>query len=129
MPDRFDLRLHVGPPGGANRLGGADGEPGAVVARRVVQARRRAAARGHGLNASLRSAELDVVAPLTPPASRLLEHPVRSGKLTGRGVERVRRVARTIADLAGHDGALGEEHVAPAVAVRVPARATTAVAS
>ena len=59
----------------------------------------------------------------------MLEHLVRSGKLTGRGVERIRRVARTIADLAGHAGILDEGHVATAVAVRVPTRGDTAVAS
>lgn len=127
--DRFDLRLHVGPPDPSRMLGQPDGEPSAVVARRVVAARGLAAERGHGLNASLRSADLDAVAALTRPASRMLEHLVRTGALTGRGVERIRRVARTIADLAGDTGILDEGHVATAVAVRVPARSGDAVAS
>jgi magnesium chelatase family protein len=38
--------------------------------------------------------------------------------LTGRGLGRVRRVARTIADLGGHDGALAVEHLSAALALR-----------
>ena len=128
--DRFDLRLEVGRPDAADLLGPADGESTAVVAARVARARAMAASRGVTTNASLASAALDVVAPLEPPARRLLERMVRTGRLTARGMHRVRRVARTVADLAEHDGALREDHVAAALALRVPlAGADRAVAS
>ncbi|WP_436795446.1 YifB family Mg chelatase-like AAA ATPase [Actinospongicola halichondriae] len=127
--DRFDLRLHVGRPDAADLLGAPDGEPTAVVAGRVLAARRRADARGHGVNASLHGPALDVVAPLTPRSATLLEDLVRRGTLTARGVERVRRVARTIADLAEQDGALDVDHVAAAAALRVPVGESAAVAS
>lgn len=118
--DRFDLRLHVGRPDPSHLLGLADGEPTAVVARRVAVARDRAAARGLGLNATLSGHDLDAVAPLEQAASTMLEGLVRQGRLTARGVQRVRRVARTIADLDDHDGILSVDHVASAVALRVP---------
>lgn len=127
--DRFDLRLHVGLPDAGNILGEPDGEPTAVVARRVLAARRRADDRGFGPNGALSGRDLDAVAPLVPAAIRLLEDLVRRGKLTARGVQRVRRVARTIADLAADDGPLGMEHVATAVALRVPSGPAVAVAS
>ena len=128
--DRFDLRLEVGRPDPADLLGGSGGEPSRVVARRVRAARSLAEARGSRTNADLRGDDLDRVAPLAREAVRLLEVLVRRGRLTARGVHRIQRVARTIADLDGHDGVLGEHHVAAAVALRVPmAGADAAVAS
>ncbi len=127
--DRLDLRLHVGRPDAGDLLGSPDGEPSAVVARRVLDARQLAATRGFGPNATLTGHDLDTIAPLVPAAARLLEDLVRRGTLTARGVQRVRRVARTIADLADHDGALRVDHVAAAVALRVPSGSGVAVAS
>ena len=51
-------------------------------------------------------------------ATRLVERALRAGRLTGRGLGGVRRVARTIADLSGHAGPLGVEHVSTALALR-----------
>lgn len=117
--DRFDLRLEVDRPEPGDLLGGEPGEPTAVVARRVLRARTRAAARGVRCNAELPAASLEHSAPLTSAARRLLEALVRSGRLSGRGVHRIRRVALTAADLDGHDGPLDEAEVAVALALRV----------
>ena len=127
--DRFDLRLEVARPDAAELLSTGAGEPTSVVAARVANARAIAASRGVATNAELGAALLDDLAPLSTGARRLLERMVRSGRLTGRGMHRIRRVARTIADLGGHDGALGEEHVAAALALRVPMAGADAVAS
>jgi hypothetical protein len=48
----------------------------------------------------------------------VVERALRAGGLTGRGLGGVRRVARTVADLAGHGGTLGVEHVSTALALR-----------
>ncbi len=117
--DRFDLRLEVARPDPGDLLGTAAGECSAVVAARVARARQRAVERGVPDNAAIAAPALDTVAPLGPAARRLLEHMVRSGRLTARGMHRIRRVARTVADLADHDGALTEDHVAAALALRV----------
>ena len=56
----------------------------------------------------------------------VLEHRLRVGALSGRGLHRVRRVARTIADLAGPGRVVDEEHVCLALGLRadvVPAGA------
>jgi magnesium chelatase family protein len=116
--DRFDLRLEVDPPEPGELLGGVPGEPSAVVARRVVAARARAAARGVRCNADLPGSALEREAPLTPAARRLLEAMVRSGRLSGRGVVRIRRVALTAADLDGREPPLDEAEVAVGLALR-----------
>jgi magnesium chelatase family protein len=128
--DRFDLRLEVGRPDAGELLGSSSGEPSAVVAARVRRARALAADRGIVTNASMPANALDALAPLQPAARRLLERMMRGGRLTARGMHRIRRVARTVADLADHDGALEEPHVAAALALRIPvAGADRAVAS
>jgi magnesium chelatase family protein len=88
------------------------------VAARVVAARQLAVARGVRCNAELPASRLDELAPLSPGSARLLEHRLRSGLLSARGVHRVRRVARTIADLAGSGGPVAEEHVCLALSLR-----------
>jgi len=116
--DRFDLRVEVGRPDVAELLSGQTGEPTAAVARRVARARALADEREVAANAQLPAWRLDDVAALDRPATRLVERRLRAGRLTGRGLGGVRRVARTIADLAGHDGTLAVEHVSAALALR-----------
>ncbi|MDQ6927135.1 MAG: YifB family Mg chelatase-like AAA ATPase [Actinomycetota bacterium] len=116
--DRFDLRVMVSRPDVRALLGGPPGESTAEVAARVAAARAMARERGVRSNAELRAERLDEVAPLTPAASSLLEHRLRSGRLSARGLHRVRRVARTLADLAGGHLTIGEEHVCLALGLR-----------
>jgi len=116
--DRFDLRVVVGRPEVGALLGGPAGEGTSVVAARVAAARERARSRGTTANAGLPSERLDELAPLTPMAARLLEHRLRSGALSARGLHRVRRVARTIADLSGAPRLVDDEHVSLALGLR-----------
>jgi magnesium chelatase family protein len=99
VTDRFDLRVVVHRPAVDELLGGKANEPSAVVRQRVVRAREAAIARAGKLNAALGPDELDEVAPLSDAARALLRDEVEHDRLTGRGLHRVRRVARTIADL------------------------------
>ncbi len=117
--DRFDLRIPVARPDVGELLGGPPGEGTAVVARRVATARALAAERGVRANAELPPGRLDEVAPLSAPAWRVLEWRLRAGSLSARGLHRVRRVARTLADLDGAPAQLTEEHVCAALELRV----------
>lgn len=116
--DRFDLRLLVMRPPPDDLLSGRREEGTAAVACRVAQARRRAAARGVRCNVELAGRSLDRHAQLDPEARSLLEDHLRRGLLTARGVQRVRCVALTVADLGGSEPPLTAEHVALALSLR-----------
>jgi magnesium chelatase family protein len=119
--DRFDLRVEVARPTPEELLGRTTGEPSAPVAERVAAARSLAVERGVRCNADLTAAGLDQHAVPDEGAVALLHEAVRNGRLSARGLSRVRAVARTLADLAGATGPeLGAEHVAAALALRQP---------
>jgi magnesium chelatase family protein len=108
----------VGRPEVDHLLAGEAAESTAVVAARVAEARARAAQRGGPVNAQLPPWRLEEVAPLDRPAQRLVERALRGGRLTGRGLDGIRRVARTVADLTGHDGPIDASHASAALALR-----------
>lgn len=126
--DRFDLRVSVDRPDVAELMGDMPSttahsggpEPSRDIARRVRAARGVAARRGFPYNAAIPGSDLDGVAPLTTAARKLLETRLRQGRLSARGVHRVRRVARTLADLAGHEGDVDDGHVLTALTLRCP---------
>ncbi|MDP1821138.1 MAG: YifB family Mg chelatase-like AAA ATPase [Acidimicrobiales bacterium] len=117
--DRFDLRVEVTRPSVEDLLGHQPGESSASVARRVAEVRDLAVRRGVRSNSELPARRLDEVAPLSHDATRLLTDVLRSGRLSARGLHRVRRVARTIADLSGAPHEIGAAHVATALGLRV----------
>lgn len=122
--DRFDLRVIVTRPRVDELLGREPGECSAAVARRVAVARSLALERQGVTNAALSGEALDRAAPLTGPASALLRHELEHDRLSARGYHRIRRVARTLADLdAVRRGTtpadqLDEQHVAVALRLR-----------
>jgi magnesium chelatase family protein len=116
--DRFDLRVEVQRPEIDDLFGAPTGEGSALVAERVAAAREIAATRRVIANAARPASLLDAVAPLSDDATRLLTDVLRSGRLSARGLHRVRRVARTIADLQQDDGPLRAEHVSLALTLR-----------
>lgn len=116
--DRFDLRLHVPRADADELLGQVAGESTAAVALRVAGARQRATQRGMPSNALIPGSRLDEIAPLDRSARRLLVDLLARGGLSARGLHRIRRVALTLADLAGIDPPLTEEHVGTALGLR-----------
>ena len=127
--DRFDLRVEVQPPASEVLIGGSPEESSSAVASRVAAARERARARGVRCNAELGSASLDEVAPLTARATDHLRAELERGTLTGRGLRRVRTVARTIADLQGDDGPIDAGVVQAALGLRSTPRSVLGVAA
>jgi magnesium chelatase family protein len=99
--DRVDLVADVPALSYQELAYAAPGEATASVRDRVRDARERQTARGTSWNARLSSTELGRVAPLDAQGHALLERAAGRLGLSARAITRLRRVARTIADLAG----------------------------
>jgi magnesium chelatase family protein len=112
--DRFDMRISV-PRLQSVDLRGPGGEASSAVRRRVERARSVQESR-RCLNRDLSGRALDDL-PLGPGARHLLESVFDRGDVTGRGWDRVRRVARTITDLGG-GGQVTEVQMAEAIGFR-----------
>jgi magnesium chelatase family protein len=106
LMDRVDLHVEVPAPAYAE-LTAPPGEPSHRVAARVEAARERQRSRrtlaGATTNARVPPEGLRRVVALPPAARRLLGDAVDRLGLTARGLDRLLRLARTLADLAGRD--------------------------
>jgi magnesium chelatase family protein len=121
--DRFDLHVAVDRLTNNELFGSDAAESSAVVAGRVAKARQASASRGVSCNAAIPSHLLDEVAPLEAAAKSFLQRRVDSAELSARGLDRLRRVARTLADLKGGTGAVPLEAAAAAWQLRLGRRA------
>ena len=92
-------------------------ESTATVRQRVLAARDRAGSRKRGSNASLSGQDLIEACRLASTAAEYLAGQAHSLHLSGRGITRLLRVARTIADIDGVEG-VGVDHLAEAVGYR-----------
>jgi magnesium chelatase family protein len=116
--DRFDMAVRVDRPAYGDLSGPRREDDSATVASRVARARQRARPRGVAVNAELSGALLDELAPLSNDASRAVERQVRSGVLSARGLHRIRRLARTVADLESAGEVVEESHLREALLLR-----------
>jgi len=120
LRDRIDIWVTLARMKAASMVGGPDPEGSSAVAARIAAARARQTARLAGrLNARVGGRALRVVARLRPVTARRLADLADSELLSGRGTERLLRVARTVADLAGSD-AVEIEHLEEAARWRPP---------
>ncbi|GIV62379.1 MAG: magnesium chelatase [Rhodothermaceae bacterium] len=122
LMDRIDLHIEVTPVPieELQRRGG--GEPSARVRARVEAARRRQAERfrdepGVYCNAQMGSRLVRLHCQPDDEGQRLLKLAIQRLGLSARAYDRILKVARTIADLAGAD-AIGPEHLAEAIQYR-----------
>ena len=103
--DRIDLHVDVDPvnPWEMNKDNSAPTETSAQIRERVVAARNRQLARQGVANAQLDGAALDTVAQLSDELTNFLNTAAEKMGMSARGYNRIRRIARTIADLRGAD--------------------------
>lgn len=101
--DRIDLHVDVDPvnPWEMNQDNTAPAETSAQIRARVVAARNRQLARQGVANAQLDGAALDAVAQLSDELTKFLNSAAEKMGMSARGYNRIRRIARTIADLRG----------------------------
>ncbi len=122
LRDRFDLTVDVPAVPPDLLADGPAGEASVVVRDRVVAARTRQQVRYEGTdigaNASLTPSLMARHCRLEGSALRLLSTAVQKLSLSARGFDRVRKVARTIADLAGAER-IEADHVAEALQFRM----------
>ncbi|HEX5765686.1 MAG TPA: ATP-dependent protease, partial [Woeseiaceae bacterium] len=97
--------------------GGKPGESSAEVRKRVCAARERQVRRSGDCNARLGNDLIEETCALTPEGWDLLEQATERFGLSARAHQRVRRVARTIADLDGEDDIM-LPHLAEALSLR-----------
>jgi len=119
--DRIDLHVELPALEGEEYAGAPAGDDSATVRARVTHAResqrKRGPSAGARLNAEIGSRLLRRLCPIPADAQRLLATAMTRLGLSARGHDRVVRVARTIADLAGAE-AIAAEHCAEALQYR-----------
>jgi magnesium chelatase family protein len=127
--DRIDLHVTVSRVSFGDLVQRAPAESSDTIRARVAAARERQAARlreaGVATNAAISAADVRRLCPLDAEPLALLEGAVTRGTPSARAFDRIARVARTIADLAGADG-IAREHVAEALLYRGADRTRTA---
>jgi magnesium chelatase family protein len=116
--DRFDLRITLTRPTTAELTSSEPGECSAVVAERVRTVRELSLARQGCVNSAIPADVLDEVAPLSEDAMSTLRSRLDNGRLSGRGYHRIRRVARTLADMHGHAHVIDAQWVEVALSLR-----------
>jgi magnesium chelatase family protein len=123
--DRFDLRLDLAPVTWRDLQAAAPGEASADVRSRVLASRERQLARQGALNCKLEGTALRQYAyPVDAAGTALLGRAIARFGLSARGLTRVQRVARTIADLEASE-AVEARHVAEALHFRMADQAAS----
>ena len=120
LVDRIDLQIYVS----QEKERWMDlpiGESSATVRARVCQSWIRQYARQGCLNARLGDGQLDACCPMKEDAKNLLNQLIDRYYLSARAIQRVRRVARTIADL-DNENKIEARHFAEAFQYRFKAR-------
>jgi magnesium chelatase family protein len=125
--DRIDIQVDV-PAVSVSDLDKASGENSADVAARIIKAREMQHARFQNpqpestthimVNAHAEGDVLESTMILSAPAKTLLNEAAEKMRLSARAYFRLIRVSRTIADLAGQEGDIQNNHVAEALAYR-----------
>ena len=101
--DRIDLHVDVDPVNPWEMKNDTPSESSAVIRARVVAARARQIARQGYVNALLDGADLEKYIILNDELTAFLNNAAEKMGMSARGYNRIKRIARTIADLRGSD--------------------------
>ncbi len=119
--DRIDLHIEVTPVPLAEMMSERTEEPSEVVRERVIRARKIQSERFRGLgihtNSMMNSKMLRDYCPLDERSRSLLERAMAQLNLSARAHDRIIKVARTIADLAGEEN-INVTHISEAITYR-----------
>ena len=119
--DRIDLQIEVPPVAYRDLATEGHDEPSAAIRARVEEARARQRRRfsdsSTHCNGQMAVQELKAACRLDEPSQALLEAAVTRLGLSARAYDRILKVSRTIADLAGAED-IGAEHIAEAIQYR-----------
>lgn len=123
MLDRMDIAIDLQPVAPADLAAPGNGEASEAVAARVAGARKLQADRAKTLklknftNAALPDGALETIARPDAEGEKLLVRAAQTLRFSARAYTRTRRIARTLADLEGHDG-VKRRHIAEAISYR-----------
>ncbi len=114
--DRIDLHLEIPRLKADELLSMQPGEPSAAIRDRVIAARQRQGARlgGHRVNGKMTPREIRETIPLNEECETFMRTVMARMNMSGRVFDRLLKVARTIADLAGSE-TLEKNHLSEAV--------------
>ena len=120
--DRIDMHIEVPPVKFREMSGAQPGETSAQIRERVIAARQRQHARFAGkpkvtCNARMGSRELKQFCELDDATKELLKFAMTDLNLSARAYDRILKVARTIADLAGAEK-ISSDHISEAIQFR-----------
>ena len=122
LMDRIDMHIEVTPVDPTELQSAAEGERSAVIRERVMRAREVQRRRFEGIegvhtNARMNAAMVREYCVLDAPSEQLLKRAMERLSLSARAYDRILKVARTIADLAGRD-AIAQSDIAEAIGYR-----------